>query len=72
MGGAIQRLCRCETHWPFRVEGVAMLMLATLPAVAAAGDAEKVIAAPKEFIGQLVTASCQIAYAQEGTVNLTE
>ena len=65
MGGPIQRLCQCVSHCLFRAEGVAMLMLAALPAAAAADDAEKVVAAPKEFIGHQVTASCQIAYAQE-------
>ncbi|GEO19067.1 hypothetical protein [Microvirga aerophila] len=65
MGAPIQRLCQRETHLPFRVEGVAMLMLAALPAVAAADDADKVVAAPKEFIGWQVTASCPITYAQK-------
>ena len=65
MGAPIQRLWHCVSPWPFRAEGVTMLMLAALPAAAAADDAEKVIAAPKDFIGQQVTASCQIAYAQE-------
>ena len=65
MGAPIQRLWHCVSPWPFRAEGVTMLMLAALPAAAAADDAEKVVAAPKDFIGQQVTASCQIAYAQE-------
>lgn len=67
MGGPIQRLWHRVTQWTFRVEGVTMLMLAVLPPAAAADDAERLVAAPKDFIGQQVIASCQIAYAQEAS-----
>jgi hypothetical protein len=40
-------------------------MLAALPTAAVADDALKVVTAPKEFIGQQVTVSCLITYAQE-------
>ena len=35
MGAPIQRLWHCVSPWPFRAEGVTMLMLAALPAAAA-------------------------------------
>ena len=44
--------------------GAGMLMLAALPTAAGADDALKVVAAPKDFIGQQVTVSCLITYAQ--------
>jgi hypothetical protein len=44
-----------------------MLMLAALPTAAGADDALKVVAAPKDFIGQQVTASCLITYAQKSS-----
>ena len=50
------------TRW---AEAVIMLMLAGLPTAAVADDALKVVAAPKEFIGQQVTVGCLVAYAQE-------
>ena len=45
-----------------------MFMLDALPA-AAADDAEKLVVAPKELMGQQGTASCRIAYAQETSHN---
>ncbi|MBM6583653.1 hypothetical protein ILT44_25975 [Microvirga sp. BT689] len=42
-------------------------MLAALPTAAEADDALKVVAAPKDFIGQQVTVSCLITYAQKSS-----
>lgn len=44
-----------------------LLLLAALPSAAVADDAMKVVAAPRDFIGQQVTVPCLIAYAQEAS-----
>jgi hypothetical protein len=44
-----------------------MLLLAALPTAAEANDALNVVAAPKDFIGQKVSVSCEFAYAQEAS-----
>jgi hypothetical protein len=67
MGAPIQSLRHHILHSPFRAEGVPILMLAALPTTAVADDSLKVVAAPNEFIGQQVTVSCLIAYAQEAS-----
>jgi hypothetical protein len=44
-----------------------LLILAVLPSAAVADDPMKVVAAPREFIGQQVAVPCLITYAQSET-----
>jgi hypothetical protein len=67
MGAHTQRLWHHISPWPFWAGSVIMLTLAALPTAAVADDAVKVVAAPTEFIGQQVTVSCLIGYAQEAS-----
>jgi hypothetical protein len=70
MGAHTQRLWHHISHWPFWAGSVIMLTLAALPTAAIAGDALKVVAASTEFIGQQLTVSCLIGYAQEASPTL--
>jgi hypothetical protein len=60
------------SHWPLWANRVAILTLVSIPTAAPADDAAKVVASPRDFIGQKVTVPCLITYAQEASPSWCE